>query len=133
MASKWVLKLLLVLCSRNKFKKAGDHFGDACLAELNQKNSTSTRLRRASGLRQLLILRPAAASVFIPKCSMALAKIFQTHLFNFVKYFWDTTLVHVSRRQTDYVCSFDIVFFAGTNVIYTLFVGKNKVSICWLP
>jgi hypothetical protein len=32
---------------KKPFGRAGDHFGDASFAELNQKNSTSARLRRA--------------------------------------------------------------------------------------
>jgi hypothetical protein len=41
----------------------------------NQKNSTSLTLGTQTAFD---FLRPAAAGVFIPKCSMALAKTFQT-------------------------------------------------------
>ena len=62
--------------------------GTPAEAGLNQKNSTSSRLHRDSGLTQFLIFirrrlladkHPASADVLIPKCSMALAKPFQTY------------------------------------------------------
>jgi hypothetical protein len=74
----WFEKILLVPATI---------LGTPAEAGLNQKNSTSSRLRRDSGLKQLLIFihqrtladkHPASAGVFIPKCSMALAKPFQT-------------------------------------------------------
>jgi hypothetical protein len=42
---------------------------------LNQKNSTSLTLGTQTAFD---FLRPASAGVFVPKCSMALAKTFQT-------------------------------------------------------
>jgi hypothetical protein len=44
-------------------------------AGLNQKNSTSLTLGTQTAFD---FLRPASAGVLIPKCSMALAKTFQT-------------------------------------------------------
>jgi hypothetical protein len=46
--------------------------GTPAEAGLNQKNSTSLTQTAFD------FLRPASAGVFIPKCSMALAKTFQT-------------------------------------------------------
>jgi hypothetical protein len=53
-------------------------FGDASLAGLNQKNSTSDRLAGLGTQTAFDFLRSAAAGVLIPKCSMALTKTFQT-------------------------------------------------------
>jgi hypothetical protein len=47
-------------------------------AELNQKNSTSTRLAGLGTQTAFDFFRPATAGIFNPKCSMALAKTFQT-------------------------------------------------------
>jgi hypothetical protein len=82
----------LVLCTRNKFKKSAerlkdfyslsDYFGDACIAALNQKNSTSARLRRALGLRQLLLFYALLQQAsFSQNTRMSLAKAFQPHWF----------------------------------------------------
>jgi len=49
--------------------------GTPAKAGLNQKNSTSLMLGTQTAFD---FLRPATAGVFIPKCSMALAKTFQT-------------------------------------------------------
>jgi len=49
--------------------------GTPAEAGLNQKNSTSLTLGTQTAFD---FLRPASAGVFIPKCSMALAKPFQT-------------------------------------------------------
>jgi hypothetical protein len=53
--------------------------GTPAEAELNQKNSTSLTLGTQTAFD---FLRSAPAGVFVPKCSMALAKTFQT-LFKF--------------------------------------------------
>jgi hypothetical protein len=52
--------------------------GTPAEAGLNQKNSTSARLAGLGTQTAFDFLRPATAGVFIPKCSMALAKTFQT-------------------------------------------------------
>jgi hypothetical protein len=49
--------------------------GTPAEAGLNQKNSTSLTLGTQTAFD---FLRPASAGVFIPKCSMALTKTFQT-------------------------------------------------------
>jgi hypothetical protein len=49
--------------------------GTPAEAGLNQKNSTSLTLGTQTAFD---FLRPASAGVFIPKCSMVLAKTFQT-------------------------------------------------------
>jgi hypothetical protein len=49
--------------------------GTPAEAVLNQKNSTSLALGTQTAFD---FLRPATAGVLIPKCSMALAKTFQT-------------------------------------------------------
>jgi hypothetical protein len=49
--------------------------GAPAVAGLNQKNSTSLTLGTQTAFD---FLHPATAGVFIPKCSMALAKTFQT-------------------------------------------------------
>ncbi len=49
--------------------------GTPAEAGLNQKNSTSLTLGTQTAFD---FLRPASAVVFNPKCSMALAKTFQT-------------------------------------------------------
>jgi hypothetical protein len=88
--------------------------GTPAEAGLNQKNSTSSRLRRDSGLKQLLIFtrqrtlagkRPTSAGVFVPKCSMALTKTFQTPvrfcklLAQRLKWFQDVRLGSRARRK----------------------------------
>jgi hypothetical protein len=49
--------------------------GTPAVSGLNQKNSTSHTLGTQTAFD---FLRPATAGVFFPKCSMALAKTFQT-------------------------------------------------------
>jgi hypothetical protein len=49
--------------------------GTPAEAGLNQKNSTSLTLGTQTAFD---FLRPASAGVFVPKCSKALAKTFQT-------------------------------------------------------
>jgi hypothetical protein len=49
--------------------------GTSAEAGLNQKNSTSLTLGTQTAFD---FLRPATADVLIPKCSMVLAKTFQT-------------------------------------------------------
>jgi hypothetical protein len=49
--------------------------GTPAEAGLNQKNSTSLTLGTQTAFD---FLRPATAGISIPKCSMALAKTFQT-------------------------------------------------------
>jgi hypothetical protein len=49
--------------------------GTPAEAGLNQKNSTSLTLGTQTAFD---FLHPATAGVYIPKCSMALAKAFQT-------------------------------------------------------
>jgi hypothetical protein len=62
------------------FCSLSDYFGDACIAALNQKNSTSARLRRVSGLRQLSIFYALLLQVsFSQNTRISLAKTFQPY------------------------------------------------------